>query len=142
MNNPRSNQFVLMIAFLVVNPVLAEQLSDSRNLHESIVVEGYEGETVEMTAVETVRARTTEGIDQARDEVEILILKREGEIELDVDGPFRCRDERESGNCWSHWHDRYEVIYDFRVRVPHGADPFLRNIDRQYLRPQGDDRKR
>jgi hypothetical protein len=148
MSNPRSNLFGLMIAFLVVNPALAEQLSNSRNLHESIafdgagsqrlivdnvwgsiVVEGYEGKTVEMTAVETVRARTAERIDQARDEVKILVLKREGEIELYVDGPFRCQGERERGNCWSHWHDRYEVIYDFHIRVPHGADLEVRTVN-------------
>ncbi len=139
---------VLLIALWSSVPGTAEELSDSRttsrsialersgslrvivdNVWGSISVEGYDGEAVEMTAVETVRARTTERIDQARREVELQIVKQDGEIEIYVDGPFRCRDRGERENCWDRWHDRYEVIYDFRVRVPHDTDIEVRTVN-------------
>jgi hypothetical protein len=142
---------VLMISLIAswsALPGLADQLTDSRNLQEtiafessgprrlvidnvwgSIVVEGYEGDKVEMHAVETVKARTPERIDQARREVELQILKQDGEIELYIDGPFRCQDRKDNGTCWNRWHDNYEVIYDFRVRVPRAADLEVRTVN-------------
>ncbi|MGB5400177.1 MAG: hypothetical protein WBO71_08175 [Thermoanaerobaculia bacterium] len=139
---------VFLIALTLAIPSSAEKLSDSRTLNRSIAlersgpqrvivdnvwgsitVEGYEGETVEMTAVETVRARTAERMDQARREVELQVNKQDGEVEFYVDGPFRCHDRTEQGNCWNNWRDRYEVIYDFRVRVPHDTDIELRTVN-------------
>jgi hypothetical protein len=139
---------ISLIASWSALPGLAEELTETRNLQEtigfenpgprrlvidnvwgSIVVEGYAGDTVEMRAVETVTARTTERIDQARHEVELQILKHDGEIELYVDGPFRCRERNENGNCWNRWHDNYEVIYDFRVQVPRDADLEVRTVN-------------
>jgi hypothetical protein len=142
---------VLMLtltASAMAPPGVAEDLSDRRDLQEtivfessgprrlvidnvwgSIVVEGYEGDKVEMTAAETVHARTAERIDQARREVALRILKQGAEIELYVDGPFRCRDRNEKGNCWNRWHDNYEVIYDFHVRVPRDADLEVRTVN-------------
>ena len=138
---------VLIILLAVLCPrtsILAEKLSDSRTLRESIpfegegqrrlivdnvwgsvVVRGYAGKTIEMVAEETVRARSTERIEQARREVEIEILKSAGEIEIYVNGPFRCRnreDRHEKGNCWNEWDDNYEVIYDFEIKVPYSSE--------------------
>ena len=148
MTKVNSRLLVILLTSTIAVPGLAEELSDSRNVRESIsfessgarvvvvdnvwgsvTVEGYEGDTVEMTAVETVRARSTERIDQARREVELQIRKEGGEIELYVDGPFRCRDRGERGNCWNRWHDRYEVIYDFSIQVPHDADIEVRTVN-------------
>ena len=138
---------VFLIALAIAVPGTAEELSDRREINKSIAfegsgtrrvivnnvwgsiaIEGYGGETVEMTAVETVRARTAERIELARREVELQILEREGEIELYVDGPFRCRDRAGLGKCWNSWQNRYEVAYDFRIRVPRDADIELRTV--------------
>ena len=148
MNKLNRELSVLFVALSIAIPSTAEELSDSRttsksiafegagsrrvvvdNVWGSISVEGYGGETVEMTAVETVHARTAERINQAWREVELQILKQDGEIELYVDGPFRCHDRADRGNCWNRWHDRYEVIYDFRVRVPHDTDIEVRTVN-------------
>ena len=46
------------------------------------------------------------------------LFERGSEVELYVDGPFRCADRRDRGTCWNHWEDRYSVHYDFEIRVP------------------------
>ena len=153
----------LIAVLLAISPALcmavpgtAEETSDSRNFEESISfessgprrvvvdnvwgsisVEGYDGETLEMTAVETVRARTRERIEQARREVELKILKEGGEVELYVDGPFRCRERSERGSCWQRWHDHYEVIYDLRIKVPRAADIELRTVNHGDIEVEG-----
>ena len=139
---------MLLMVVCVAASSAAEDLSDSRTLQESIafegsgthrlvvdnvwgsiVVEGYAGDTVEMKAVETVRARSTERVELARDEVELQILSKDGEIELYVDGPFRCHNREEHGNCWNRWHDKYEVIYDFKIRVPRDIEIEVRTVN-------------
>lgn len=156
MNRMKAILLVTSLALCIAAPGKAENLSDSRNLQESISfessgarrvivdnvwgsisVEGYKGETVEMTAVETVRARTEERIELARQEVELQILKEGSEIELYVDGPFRCRDRAERGNCWNRWHDRYEVVYDFQIRVPHDTDIEVRTVNQGDIEVSG-----
>lgn len=156
MNRMKAILLVTSLALCIAAPGKAENLSDSRNLQESISfessgarrvivdnvwgsisVEGYKGETVEMTAVETVRARTAERIELARKEVELQILKEGSEIELYVDGPFRCRDRAERGNCWNRWHDRYEVVYDFQIRVPHDTDIEVRTVNQGDIEVSG-----
>ena len=156
MNRMKAILLVTSLALCIAAPGKAENLSDSRNLQESISfessgarrvivdnvwgsisVEGYKGETVEMTAVETVRARTEERIELARKEVELQILKEGSEIELYVDGPFRCRDRAERGNCWNRWHDRYEVVYDFQIRVPHDTDIEVRTVNQGDIEVSG-----
>lgn len=148
MNIPNAKSWTLLLALCVAVPCLAEELTESRTLTRSIAfegqgspkvivdnvwgsisVEGYGSESVEMTAVETVRARTRERIQEARSEVELQVLEREGEIELYVDGPFRCRDRSVRGNCWSHWHDHYEVDFDLRIKVPEATDIELRTVN-------------
>ena len=148
MNKLNTTLLATSLALSLAAPGMAEELSDSRDLRESISfessgprrvivdnvwgsisVEGYAGETVEMTAVETVRARTAERIELARSEVELQILRKGSEIELYVDGPFRCRNLAGLGNCWNRWHDRYEVIYDFQIRVPHDSDIEVRTVN-------------
>lgn len=148
MRKPRVTLFMVLMAVCVAASSAAEDLSNSRTLQESIafegsgnhrlvvdnvwgsiVVEGYAGKTVEMKAVETVRARTKERIELARNEVRLQVLSKDGEVELYVDGPFRCRDREEHGNCWNRWHDNYEVIYDFRIKVPRDADLEIRTVN-------------
>jgi hypothetical protein len=147
--NRRILFLVALVAVLCpMLPILAEELSESRTLRRtltlespgpqrlivdnvwgSIVIRGYDGESIEMVAEETVHAKTAERISQAREEVKLEVLKRDGEIELYVDGPFRCEERGEEGNCWKHWHDRYEVIYDFEIKVPRATDLEVRTVN-------------
>lgn len=128
-------------------PALSEELIESRSLEEvfdaassgstrlvvdnifgSVTISGESRQTISMVAKETRQAKTVEGIALAAAEVELRIFQREGEIELFVDGPFR--DE----NCRHQWSDRekgrprYQVSYDFEIRVPFDTELEVRTI--------------
>ena len=156
MNKRTPVLWMLLMVAGVAFPGVAEQLSDTREIQKSIVfaesgprrlvvdnvwgsivVEGYAGEAVEMQAVETVRARTQDRIELARSEVGLKVLAEAAEIELYVDGPFRCRYREENGNCWNHWHEKYEVIYDFRIKVPRETDLEIRTVNHGDIQVSG-----
>jgi len=139
---------VLLAVLCPKNPIFAEKLSDSRTLREtiafegtgtqrlivdniwgSVVVRGHSGESIEMVAEETVRAKNTERIEQARREVKIEISQTTEGVEIYVDGPFRCDDREDRRNCWNDWDDNYEVIYDFQIRVPYETDLDVRTVN-------------
>jgi len=128
-------------------PAQAEELTESRTLEElfdaapsgatrlvvdnifgSVTISGEDRRTISMVAKETRQADTKAGIARAAEEVDLRIFRREGEIELFVDGPFR--DE----NCRNRWSDReqgrprYQVSYDFDIRVPFDTELEVRTI--------------
>lgn len=98
------------------------------NIFGSVTISGESRQTISMVAKETRQAKTEAGLARAAEEVELRIFRREGEIELFVDGPFR--DE----NCRNQWSDReqgrprYQVSYDFEIRVPFDTELEVRTI--------------
>ena len=98
------------------------------NIWGGIEIRGYGGDTVELTVTETVRAKDSRATELARQEVELAIRQSAGEIELYVDGPFRCRNPKHGGMCWESWHNRYEVVYDLEIRVPHSTHLEVRTV--------------
>ena len=100
--------------------VAFSQVHDRRlvidNVFGSIVVRASDGDVVEMVARETVYADSAARLEAARAEVELRISERDGEVELFVDGPFRCREDRHE---WSSHHrdPGYRVVYDIEVWV-------------------------
>lgn len=101
------------------------------NLYGSITVTADDGETVRMTAHETVEAETAEQLDLARREVSLDISARGNTVAILVDGPFRCDDGAVRGDhCWPRWRDRgYQVRYDFELLVPRTLDLVLSTIN-------------
>ena len=88
------------------------------NVWGSITIRGHESSSIEMVAHQTIRARTPQQIELAKQEVELEISERDGEVELYVNGPFRCPDRQQRWECWNTWKERYTVRYDFEIRVP------------------------
>ncbi len=144
-------QTAMVIVLLAVlcprTPILAGELTDSRTLTESLAFEGstpqrlvvdnvwgslrirgHAGSSVEMEAREVVRARSQERIDQARQEVSLEISQTGEGLELFVDGPFRCPRDEDRRNCWNDWHDDYEIVYDFDIRVPFDTALDIRTV--------------
>ena len=93
------------------------------NIFGAIEVEGYSGQEVKLTAHKTIKARTKDKIQKARQEVTLDITEDGNTIDLYVNGPFRCQN-RERG-----WRDPgYRVHYEFKLQVPHKTDVVLKTV--------------
>jgi hypothetical protein len=100
-----------------------------------IVVLGHDESNVSLEVTETVRGDSAADIERARREVELQIDSSEGVLDLFVDGPFRCKDDR---NRWSdHADPAYEVIYAFDLRVPRATSLDLRTVGEGDIRVEG-----
>lgn len=93
------------------------------NIFGSIKAEGYNGRDVQLVVHKTIKARTKDRIQKAKEEVELLITEEKNTIDLYVDGPFRCshrsRSWREPG---------YQVHYDFELKVPRQTNLCLKTV--------------
>ena len=86
------------------------------NVFGGIEVQAADVKAVELSARKTIKARTAKKIARAKAEVELKIAQTGNDVDIYVDGPFRCR----IGDCEG-IKDRdlgYEVSYDFVLRVP------------------------
>ena len=135
----------LMVLVGVTSTAFAEDLTVSRTIEEtlqfsgdapgrlivdnifgSVRVYGHRDESVVVVAVETRIAETEQGLERSKREVDLKIFERAGEIELFVDGPFRCREGRHG------WPDRqptYRVQYDFEIRVPSATSFTVKTVN-------------
>ncbi len=103
---------------------LKEVLVD--NIFGSITVEGYNGREVQLLVHKTIKARTKEIIQRAKEEVELEITEDGNTIDLYVDGPFRCNDKWRRGGKWRN--PGYEVHFDFELKVPHKTSLCLKTV--------------
>jgi hypothetical protein len=93
------------------------------NIFGSIRAEGYNGADVQLVVHKTIKARTKDRIQKAKEEVELVITEEKNTIDLYVDGPFRnCHKNRS-------WRDPgYAVHYDFELKVPHQTNLCLKTV--------------
>jgi len=118
------------------NPAKGREL-EVDNIFGSIEVTGTDGQDVELAAERTVRAKTRENLQKAKEEVSLDISQKEGGILLYVDGPFRSDDDRERGHRSryfgirrSNWRDPgYIVEYNFKLRIPQRTGVFLSTVN-------------
>jgi hypothetical protein len=134
----------LLVALIAAGSVSAE-VRDTRTIREnfdlaaggrvvvnnvwgSIEVHGTSGNQVELVVEEIVVAKDAKALERARTEVKLLIESDAALVDLFVDGPFRDRNDR---NGWSHnsWRPRYEVHYEFSLRVPRGIELALKTVN-------------
>jgi hypothetical protein len=93
------------------------------NVNGAIHATGYDGSTVEMTANKTIRARSQDGVQTAKQEVKLDITDKSEVLRIYVEGPFR-------DNWRSSWrYSGYEVDFDFDVRVPRDVKVRLRTVN-------------
>jgi hypothetical protein len=95
------------------------------NVFGSISVKGYSGDIVKLTAKKTIRARTKQALQKAKEEVTLDISSKDNCILTYVDGPFRGED------CKINWNledSGYIVQYDFEVSVPRGTAVSLKTV--------------
>ncbi len=97
------------------------------NVFGGIDVQGYDGNQVELVAHKTIKAKTKDKIQKAKDEVKLDIKESDGAIDIYVDGPFRCQCENGKGLKWRDW--GYEVHYDFILKVPRKTGLTLKTVN-------------
>jgi hypothetical protein len=93
----------------------------------SIEVEGADVREVELVARKTIRAKSEDRLARAKDEVKLEIRENAPDIEIFVDGPFRCNDRGGRGLRFRR-DPGYEVQYDFTLRVPRTAGLVLDTV--------------
>jgi len=95
------------------------------NIFGNIIVTGYAGDSVELSAVKTVKAKSADALAAGQSDVQLDIYEEGGTLNIIVDGPFR--DDKGHVN----WNDDfgYWVQVDFEVKVPFGASIDLKTIN-------------
>jgi hypothetical protein len=99
------------------------------NVWGSIRVTGYQGREVQVAANRTVRAESEEATRRAEQEVRLEMSQKGGTVRLYVDGPFRCQCRHGEEGWRSSRDTRYQVRYDFELRVPARAGLYLRTVN-------------
>jgi hypothetical protein len=97
------------------------------NVFGSIKVEGTGGQEVLLLAQKTIKARTGEKIQKAKEEVRLDISEEGNTVELYVNGPFRCHNQWGDGINWRD--PGYEVQFDFELKVPHQTNLTLKTVN-------------
>ena len=95
------------------------------NVFGSIEIKGYTGDKIEATINKTIKAKTKHDIDIAKEEVTLDFYDNDDSIEFIVNGPFRKAD----GSINFHGPQRYQVHYDFEIKVPHQTSLYLSTIN-------------
>ena len=105
------------------------------NVFGGIDVQAASGTDVELVALKTIRAKSQEKIARAKAEVDLKIDQRGNDIDLYVDGPFRCQVQDCKGLRWRDW--GYEVVYEFRLRVPRRTNLTLKTVNEGAVTARG-----
>lgn len=97
------------------------------NINGDIEVIGYNGNDVQLLVTKTIKARSVEKIQEAKQKVRLDITEDTNSIILYVDTPYRCRDG--SVNYRGRRHYGYKVTFDFELKIPHNTDIYLETIN-------------
>jgi hypothetical protein len=113
------------------------RMLEVRTVHGTISVEGYDGDVVDMTVDKSISAKTADAMEKALSEVSLEIADNAatvGAVARYRDG-MTCGDEHEHDNNGS-W-PKYEVRYDFRIRVPRNTKLTVCTINRGDITVKG-----
>jgi hypothetical protein len=96
------------------------------NVWGSIEVVGTSSDQAQLTVKKSVRAESTEKLEQARKEVTLDITDQQGSLKLYVNGPFRCHCDDGCGHCEF---QGYIVKMDFQLQVPRDIDIKVKTVN-------------
>lgn len=94
------------------------------NIFGSITVSGGATAAARLEAKKSLRADSQDDLLKAEREVTLKMSEKDNQIDIVVDGPFRCRD---GSVDWSD-HD-YTVTYDFELQVPEQTSLILKTVN-------------
>jgi len=96
------------------------------NIFGYIHVEGTSSKDVRLRVHKTIKARTTDRLKKAKEEVTLDIKEDGNTIDLYVNGPFRCPKEEKERRGWRD--PGYAVHYDFTLIVPYQTSLILKTV--------------
>jgi hypothetical protein len=96
------------------------------NVWGSIEVVGATSDQAQLTVKKSVRAESTERLEQARKEVTLDITDQQGSLKLYVNGPFRCHCD---DGCGHREFEGYIVKMDFQLQVPRDIDIKVKTVN-------------
>ena len=103
-----------------------------RTIHGSIDIEGYDGDTVEMTVNKSIQANDAEDLRKAQTDVKLESVENAATISAIAyydDGAY-CGEHRQDAGRRNHKWPDYEVRFDFKVRVPRTTKVVVCTINR------------
>lgn len=106
------------------------------NIQGDVIVEGYDGNTIEMVLNISVNARNQKELDEAMKDLELDERKSSDELLLRMKAPFvtyNSNNEFRGGGIQSDGPD-YDYSYDFKLRVPSGVKLHASTINNGRIR--------
>ena len=92
-----------------------------KNINGAVSIEGYNGNTIQLEATRTVRAKNEKYLQEGMADLSLGVQEDENTVVIYVDAPFATLKQGNSGN-WSYnvnqENSRYEFEFDIRLRVP------------------------
>jgi len=105
----------------------------------SVTVLGADTHEIKVEVHKTIRARSPEKVQEAKQEVRLDMGPQADELRLYVDGPFRCKCGEGQGNYRGSRDAGYEVSFDFTLHVPRETAVRLRTVNRGEIRVENTD---
>ena len=105
----------------------------------SVTVLGADTHEIKVEIHKTIRARSPEKVQEAKQEVRLDMGPQADELRLYVDGPFRCKCGDGSANYRGSRYYGYEVSFDFTLHVPRETAVRLRTVNRGEIRLENTD---
>ena len=112
---------------------------DVDNFDGSVTVLGADTHEIKVEIHKTIRARSPEKVQEAKQEVRLDMGPQADELRLYVDGPFRCKCGDGSMNYRGSRYYGYEVSFDFTLHVPRETAVRLRTVNRGEIRVENTD---
>jgi DUF4097 and DUF4098 domain-containing protein YvlB len=91
------------------------------NINGSVAVEGYSDNKIVIEVEKTLKAKTAEDLQKAKDEVKLGIEQSADSITLFIDNPYvyRRKDGKLRYDFHGDWNQDYSYVFNFKIKVPH-----------------------
>lgn len=108
------------------------------NINGSVTVEGYEGSSIEITAVKSIKAKTQDRLDRAKEQIQLGVIDRMDTILVYVQGAcgqFGKGNEnwRSNSQGWGYnWNDceqEFDFKMEFNIKVPFESNVYVSTIN-------------
>jgi hypothetical protein len=103
---------------------------DVDNVDGHIQVTGDNSKTIRVEGERIIRAADQQELNRAKNEVRLDVNEKDGVAQLYVNGPFRGNHSNDDHGFHLHYDDhRYEVTYNFVIKVPRDLGLRLRTVN-------------